>query len=317
MAYLELVGGLILLVVGGDSLVRGGVALARHFGVSPLLIGLTLVGFGTSTPELVTSLEAALAGSPGIAIGNVVGSNTANILLILGLAALLRPIATNPTALRRDGPVMMLAALLCLGVVLWGTVERYWGAVFIALLAAYVIHTYLRERQHSDASAVMHTSEAEAHHALPQRLWVSVLLTAAGFGLTILGAKFLVGGAVDLAAAAGVSETLIGLTIVAVGTSLPELVTSVVATLRREGDVALGNVVGSNIYNILGILGVTALVEPIAVPAEIVRLDIWVMLAATIAMLFVAATGKRISRIEGGVLMAGYGGYLAVLIANA
>lgn len=317
MAYLELVGGLILLVVGGDSLVRGGVALARHFGVSPLLIGLTLVGFGTSTPELVTSLEAALAGSPGIAIGNVVGSNTANILLILGLAALLRPIATNPTALRRDGPVMMLAALLCLGVVLWGTVERYWGAVFVALLTAYVIHTYLRERQHSDASAAMHTSEAEAHHALPQRFWVSVLLTAAGFGLTILGAKFLVGGAIDLAAAAGVSETLIGLTIVAVGTSLPELVTSVVATLRREGDVALGNVVGSNIYNILGILGVTALVEPIAVPAEIVRLDIWVMLAATVAMLFVAATGKRISRIEGGVLMAGYGGYLAVLIANA
>ena len=313
MIYLQLLGGLVLLVIGGDALVRGAVAVAKRLGVSPLLIGLTLVGFGTSTPELVTSLQAAFLGSPGIAIGNVIGSNTANILLILGVAAVIYPIRTEPSALWRDGGAMLLAALAAVAVVLYGELVRPVGAFFVALLLAYIVHTYRRERHVKDASAAMHEAEASAAEPGPRRLWVAAALTVGGIGLTILGADLLVTGAIALARAAGISETLLGLTIVAVGTSLPELVTSVVAAIRKQADVAFGNVLGSNIYNVLGILGVTALVKPIPVPPEIVRLDVWVMLAATLLLLAVSASGRRISRIEGGVLLAGYGGYIAAL----
>ena len=314
MVYLELAAGLVLLVAGGDALVRGAVATARRLGVSPLLIGLTLVGFGTSTPELVTSLQAAFLGSPGIAIGNVVGSNTANILLILGIAALITPLATQPGAMRRDGTVVLLAAIACCAVVLVGELVRPAGVVLVVLLIAYVVYTYRRERVVHDASAEMHEHEASAAEPGPHRLWLAVLLTVAGLGLTILGAHFLVDASIELARAAGISETLLGLTIVAVGTSLPELVTSVVAAIRRQGDVAFGNIVGSNIYNVLGILGVTAVVKPIPVPPEIIRFDIWVMLAATVLLLVFSVTGWRISRGEGAVLLAGYAAYLAVLI---
>lgn len=314
MVYLELAAGLVLLVAGGDALVRGAVATARRLGVSPLLIGLTLVGFGTSTPELVTSLQAAFLGSPGIAIGNVVGSNTANILLILGIAALITPLATQPGAMRRDGTVVLLAAIACCAVVLVGELVRPAGVVLVVLLIAYVVYTYRRERVVHDPSAEMHEHEATAAEPGPHRLWLAVLLTVAGLGLTVLGAHFLVGSSIELARSAGISETLLGLTIVAVGTSLPELVTSLVAAIRRQGDVAFGNIVGSNIYNVLGILGVTAVVKPIPVPPEIIRFDIWVMLAATVLLLVFSVTGWRISRGEGAVLLAGYAAYLAVLM---
>ena len=295
MTYLAVAFGLVLLVVGGDALVRGAVALARRFGVSPLLVGLTLVGFGTSTPELLTSLQAAWIGAPGIAVGNVVGSNVANILLILAVAALIRPLATSREALARDGTVVALAALACLGVVVAGTLERWAGAVLVAGLVAYVVHTYRRERVAGDASARMHAAEATAAEPGPHPVTVALGFTAGGLVLTILGARLLVTGAVEIARAAGVSDTLVGLTLVAVGTSLPELVTSIVASLRRQGDVAFGNILGSNIYNVLGILGVTALARPIPVPPEVLRLDIWIMLAATALLLF-AGTGSTGAR---------------------
>lgn len=305
MVYIELIAGFFLLIMGGDLLVRGAVAAARHLGVSPLLIGLTLVGFGTSTPELVASVQAAIAGSPGIAVGNVVGSNIANILLILGLAAMLRPIATPSHAFRRDGGMVMVASLACLGVVMAGYLGRPVGAGLVALLAAYIIYTYRRERLAPEPES--------AEQEPPMNVWLATLLTVGGMALVIFGARLLVFGAIDLAREAGISETIVGLTIVAMGTSLPELVTSVVAAIRRHSDVAFGNVIGSNIYNVLGILGITALVQPIAIPAQIAHLDIWVMMAATVLLLVFAVSNWRISRREGAAFLTAYAGYIGYL----
>lgn len=319
MTYLTLLAGLVLLVAGGDLLVRGAVAIALRFGISTLIIGLTLVGFGTSTPELVTSLDAAIREAPGIAVGNVVGSNTANILLILGLSALITPIAVAPQVLKRDGTVVVLAAVACLAVVLSGDMGRLYGGVLVALLALYVYSTY---RLDSGPAARSTVAAAQAGQSLPVpgptpvRLTVSLLLFAAGLALTIVGAGLLVSAAISLARSWQVSEAVIGVTIVAIGTSLPELVTSVMAAIRRQADIAFGNIIGSNIFNILGILGVTGLVHPIVVPAEIARVDIWVMLAATVLLLGCSATGWRLSRMEGGLFVLSYAAYLGWLIAG-
>jgi cation:H+ antiporter len=313
-----LAAGFALLLVGGESLVRGSVGAARRLGVSPLVIGLTLVGFGTSTPELLTSVQAALAGSPGIAVGNVVGSNIANILLILGIAAVLRPIACQPAAFYRDGSVLAASAVLITGMALTGSIGRVSGGVLVALLAAYLVYTYRTEQRRPEAPpAARHAREAEAAEPPPGPLWRNLLFAAGGIALTVLGARLLVDGAIQLAREAGVSEAVIGLTVVAVGTSLPELVTSIVAAIKREGDVAFGNVVGSNIYNVLGILGVTALVRPLGVPAEILAFDLWVMLGVTALLIVFAVTGWRLVRWEGAVFLAGYAGYVSVLAATA
>jgi cation:H+ antiporter len=314
-ATLMVVAGLAGLVLGGEMLVRGAVSAARRFGVSPMVIGLTLVGFGTSTPELVTSLQAALSGAPGIAVGNVVGSNIGNILLILGLAALLAPMAVDPRALRRDGGVMVAATLLCLGAILLGQVDRLLGAGLVLALVAYLGFTLWSERRSGGTPAApVYAAEAEAVPGPDTSLPIALGLVLAGLVITILGARLLVAGAVVIAREAGLSEAVIGLTIVAIGTSMPELVTAVIAVRKGQGDVAFGNVIGSNIFNILGILGITALVEPLTVPPEIMRLDIWVMCAATLAMLVFARTGWVLSRREGGLFLAAYALYLGVLL---
>lgn len=309
--------GLVLLAGGGEVLVRGAVGAAQSLGVSPLLIGLTLVGFGTSTPELVTSLTAALEGSPGIAVGNVVGSNTANILLILGVAALLMPLAVAPGAFRRDGFALVGAGLGCMFAVLVGELDRGLGGVFLLLLVGYIVWAYRSERAHPDAETAKHEHVAASAPHGPRNLWLSIGLALLGITLTIAGARMLVGAAVDLARGLGISDTVVGLTIVAVGTSLPELVTSGVAALRRQADVALGNIVGSNIYNVFGILGATALLQPISVPPEIARFDIWVMLAATVLLTLFLRTGWVLKRWEGGVFLLLYGTYVTWLVANA
>lgn len=314
VALTQIVLGLVLLVAGGDGFVRGSVAIAKRLGLSPLLIGLTLVGFGTSTPELLTSVQAALAGSPGIAMGNVVGSNVANILLILGLAAIVQPLRTSPETFHRDGTMLLLATLACLGLVLWGEITRGPGLLLLLSLVGYVVYAYWQETRHHDASAAMHAAEADAARG-PHRLWLALVLTAGGLGATLFGAGLLVEGAISTAKALAISETVIGLTVVAVGTSLPELVVSLMAAIRREADVAFGNIVGSNIYNVLGILGVTALVQPLAVPAEIAAFDIWVMLAATLTLLVFAISGWRVNRVEGAILLALYAIYVGTLIA--
>lgn len=313
MTYGLLALGLVLLVAGGDTLVRGATTAARSLGVSPLLIGLTLVGMGTSAPELVTSLTAVLAGSPGIAMGNVVGSNTANILLILGLAALISPIVVDRDAFRRDGWVLVDSTALCVLAVIAGTIDYRWGLAMLAGLAAYLVWAWRGERQHRDREARKYEHLTEDAPDAPGGLWVGLGLAVVGIGLTVGGARLLVDNAVIVAREVGVSDTIIGLTVVAVGTSLPELVTSAVAAFRKHSDVALGNVIGSNIYNILGILGVTALVAPIRVPPEIIRLDIWVMVAATALVVLFVRTGMRIVRLEGLALLVAYGVYLGWL----
>lgn len=299
------------MVWGGEILVRGAVALAQGWGISPLVIGLTIVGFGTSTPELVTSVQAALAGAPGIALGNIVGSNIANILLILGLTAVIAPVAIARSTFYRDGAVLLAATLLCIWVVLGGQVSRGAGMICIAGLVAYLIYTFK-----TDAAADSATSPEIAVPAAGQgpKAGMAFVLVLGGLVVTILSARFLVLGAVSLAQTIGISETVIGLTIVAVGTSMPELVTSVIAARRGQSDVALGNVVGSNIFNILGVLGVTAVIHPVAVSARIVELDVWIMLAATLALIACALMGARVTRWQGAALMLAYVGYLIVLL---
>ncbi len=317
MDLLFVLGGLVALVVGGDVLVRGAVSVARSLRVPPMVIGLTLVGFGTSAPELVTSLQAALTGSPGLAVGNVVGSNIGNVLLILGIAALIAPIAVDTRALRRDGAVLAGATLLGLWAMAQGVIPRPTGALFVAAILAYVGTTLLLERRRASDTGALYTAEADLLPMHPTRLGRDALLTIGGLVLTVLGARFLVEGAVGIASAMGISETIIGLTVVAIGTSMPELVTSVMAVRRGEGAVALGNVIGSNIFNILGILGITALVVPIDVPAQILSVDGWVMAAATVALLVFATSGARVSRREAGALLASYGAYMGWLFMAA
>jgi cation:H+ antiporter len=314
---LLLAAGLVALFAGGDMLVRGAVGIARRAGLSPMVIGLTLVGFGTSTPELVTSVQAALAGAPGIAIGNVVGSNIANILLILGLGAVLAPIAVTRGALVRDGGVLAAASLAALAAMAAGTIGRVPGAAFVIALVGYVVLTLWQERRHRTEAAAIYAAEADSVVATARSAGPAAIQVVAGLVLTLLGARLLVGGAIGLAATAGVPDTVIGLTIVAVGTSLPELVTTAAAVRQGRGDVALGNVIGSNIFNLLGILGATALIRPLAVPEEILRFDIWAMLAATAALVIVARTGWRIERAEGAGLLAAYAAYLGVLMLLA
>ena len=312
---LLVISGLLGLVVGGELLVRGAVSVARSFGISPMVIGLTLVGFGTSTPELVTSLQAALAGSSGIAVGNVVGSNIGNVLLILGIAALIAPIAVDPKAFRRDGTMVLIATLFCLGAVLLGEIDRLIGSGFVIALAAYLAFTLWSEKVSGGTPAsTVYENEADAVLGPETALGISFLIAIAGLVITIFGARLLVSGAVSLAQAAGLSETVIGLTIVAIGTSMPELVTSIIAVRKGEGAVALGNVLGSNIFNILGVLGITVLVQPMAVPSEIAVLDIWVMCASTLVLIAFARSGWTISRREGGIFVLAYVVYLGVLL---
>lgn len=323
---LALLGGLVLLVVGGDLLVRGAVSLAERLGVSPLLIGLTLVGFGTSTPELVVSVEASRAGAPGVAIGNIVGSNISNILLILGISSLILPLTVSASALKRDGSIGVAAAL---AFALAGiSVGLSWavGAVLSACLVAYLVFAYRQERQIDkvivegrgaafDKAVAFEQVDAPRMKQLPGLIgWIlPILVAVAGLAIIIFGGRTLVSGAVEIARLLGMSEAVIGLTIVAVGTSLPELVTSVMAALRRQTDIAVGNVLGSNIYNLLGIGGVTGLIAPTAFPAEIASIDSWVMLGASVALMIFAFNGK-ITRSEGAALLAAYVGYTVWLL---
>lgn len=308
---LLILGGLALLLGGGELLVRGAVLIATRLGVSSLMIGLTVVGFGTSMPELVTSLQAAFAGSPGIALGNIVGSNIANVLLILGIAALLSPFPVPSRTLARDGGLMLAAALLLAALSFGGVLGRYDGAFLVLCLAGYLLLVWRQERRHPASSESEAATERSASGWVPVAKEIGYVI--AGLLALVFGGRILVTGAIDLATALGVSETVIGLTIVAIGTSLPELATALVAAMRGQPDIAYGNIVGSNIFNIFCIAGITALTAPIAVPAEMLHFDIPVMIGVTILMGIFAATGSRLTRLEGATLLAGYAAYLFVV----
>ena len=300
--------GLALLLAGATALVWGAASGALRLGLTPLLVGATVVAFGTSAPELVVSLDAALDGAGGIAIGNVVGSNIANAGLILGLAALVRPIPTEAALLRRDLPVLMAATLLVAVMLIDGAVGRAEGAGLVAALVASLVWSVRASR--ADArTAVDGVPDAPAGHA-----WTNAAAVAVGLGALALGARWLVSGATTLAETAGVSNAVIGLTVVALGTSLPELATSVVAAVRGDSAIAAGNVVGSNLFNLLGILGVAALVHPFAAPG--LRLeDVAAMVLATALAWGAMWTGRRVGRIEGALLVGLYGAYVGTLVA--
>ncbi|MEM9441542.1 MAG: calcium/sodium antiporter [Pseudomonadota bacterium] len=309
----QLLIGLVLMLAGGEALVRGAVALAERLGVSPLVIGVTLIGFGTSAPELATCIDAILVGAPGIVVGNVIGSNIANVLLILAIGALIHPIMANAKDLRRDGPVLIASALVCVVIVMVGEIGRGLGGMLVLGLIAYLGLTALRERRdvHADVDTDQQqpdAAEVKASSSVP----FSLMLTVLGLGGVLLGAHWLVEGAVAIATRFGISQAVIGLTLVAIGTSLPELATAIVASLKRQGALVFGNVIGSNIFNSLGIFGVTAIVRPIEVPFGLAGFDIWVMVGATAALLAVAVTGWRISRREGAALLIAYVTYLGI-----
>ena len=319
MTILLLIAGLVLLVVGGELLVRGAVAIAGRLGVSPLMIGLTIVGMGTSMPELAASVQAALAGSPGIALGNIVGSNIAHSMLILGVAALLAPIAVARGTLWRDGGVGVLAAVALLALGLTTGLGRMAGLTLIVLMVGYLVLAYRQEKHaaaHSaafdKAAALENIDPALGTQTQRQSGWaVSLAFLIAGLVCIVGGGTLLVNAAVTIAREFGMSETLVGLTIVAVGTSLPELVTSAVAALRKQSEVALGNVLGSNIYNVLFIGGVTGTIAPTTVPQSILGFDLPLLIAVSLGVMVLAWTGARLSRIEGLALVAGYALYIA------
>ena len=312
MNALYLAIGIGFLTVGGEALIRGSLAAARRLGVSPLLSGLVIVGFGTSAPELVVSVDAALNQQPDIAIGNVVGSNIANILLILGICALITPLTVKPLALRRDAITVVAASILFLVLVGGSALWRADGAILLLALMAYLVWAYRSERAHDTPASELHQAEAEELTALPESVVWTVMHVITGLLLLIVGSRVLLKGGVGIAEQLGVSEAVIGLTLVAVGTSLPELSISVIAALRRHADVAVGNVLGSNIFNLLGILGVSALLQPLPVHARILQFDQWVMLGASILLLAFLYTGRRLSRLEGGILLVGYSVYLGL-----
>lgn len=310
---LFLILGLITLFIGAEGLIRGSSALALKIGITPLVVGLTVVAFGTSTPELVVSLRAALLGNTSITLGNVIGSNIANIALILGVASLIRPLDVHAKVIRKEIPIMIAFTILMILLLLDGEIGFIDGVIFVLALLAYTIINIILARKEKNAEV-----ENEFRDGLKTKLntLVSIIMIVAGLGLLILGANLFVNGAIAVAKSIGVSDAIIGLTIVAIGTSLPELITSIVASYKNESDIAVGSVVGSNIFNILGILGITALV--ISVNAEGIKLiDYGVMFSASLILLPLSKTGFKISRLEGAFLFFGYLVYLYYLLQNS
>lgn len=304
--WLSIIGGFVILTVGAESLVRGASKIALRLGLSPLIIGLTIVAFGTSAPELAVSIKSAVAGNSGIALGNVIGSNIANIGLILGITALIRPIKIESQMVKRDIPIMIAASLLFWGLLLDGGLSFVDGVILSTLLITYLSFSYFTaDKQISEEVAADNQSQ-----------WLSIVFIIIGISMLVGGGILFVDGAVALAQSFGISEIIIGLTIVAIGTSMPELVTSVVAALKGQSDIAIGNVVGSNLFNILGILGVTAVIHPI-IGNDINPLDWLVMIGLAALLLPFAYSGLRIGRREGSILVLGYLAYIGYLITQA
>jgi cation:H+ antiporter len=311
MTYFLIIAGFALLLFGGESVVRGSVALAQRLGVSPLIVGLTIVGFGTSLPEMVVSVNAALVGSPGLAVGNVVGSNIANILLILGVAAVIAPIAVHPGAVKRDLLGMSAATLVYVGLGMSGQIVFWQGVLMLIALMSYIGFTVWHDNKSNDEAAEMHRDEAAEMGEIPLRTVSIAGIIIVGLFAVVVGAEWLVTGATTLATEFGMPEEVIGLTVVAIGTSLPELATSIVAAYRGHSDVCVGNVLGSNLFNLFGITGVTALFAPLPFSDKIVSFDLWILLAATAIIIPFMLTGRRISRPEGIVLLILYVSFIA------
>lgn len=311
---LFVLAGLAVLIAAGDATLRGAVGLSRRLGLSPALVGLTVVGFGTSAPELVVSVQAALEGRPGFAVGNAIGSNIANSFLILGAGALIRPLLCEPRAMRRDGGAMLAVTLLCVLIALTGRITAWQGTLMLLVLGGFIAWSYRQDRKWADLPAALHEKEANILTNIPANGLLIGALLAAGFIGLAAGAMMMVDGAASLAQQIGISDAVVGLTIFAFGTSLPELVAAMTAAARGHTDVAVGNVIGSNIFNILGILGTASLIAPLPFDASIRAVDIWVLLGASLVLVPILMTGWRVSRREGAVLLACYTAYIASIV---
>lgn len=310
--------GLAALVAGAEILVRGASRLAVSWGISPLVVGLTVVAFGTSAPEMAVSVEAALAGSAELAIGNIVGSNIANVLLILGIAALVAPLLVAEQIIRQEIPIMIGASLVVVAMALDGNIGRVEAAVLFVLVIAYTGFLVVQSRRATQATA--HDFDDEIPVSRWDSHWVvQTAMVLGGLVLLVLGAGWLVDAAVAFARVMGVSDLVIGLTVVAVGTSMPEIATSLIAALRGQRDIAVGNVVGSNIFNLLAVLGAAGLVsaEGLGVPAAARHFDLWVMLAVAFACLPILLSGREIARWEGALFLGYYAAYVLYLVLAA
>ena len=317
ISLLWLAIGSAALYYGAEWLVGGGSKTAKKLGISPLIIGLTLVAYGTSAPELVVSVDSALAGQGGISIGNVVGSNICNIALILGLCAVITPLTVNRAMLKSDVPVMALTAVAFCLIYWWQDgINRLGGAILFAGFVLYNAKVIIGAKKEAALNHSVETAPEEDADKAEKPLYLYLLLAALGLVVLVLGSKAFLRGAIEIAKLTGLSETVIGLTIVAVGTSLPELATSVVAAIKGERDIAIGNVVGSNIFNILLIMGVAPLITPLT-GANIQPMDLIALLATTFLLIPFMITGFRLNRAEGVILLAMYGAYTAWLISCA
>lgn len=322
MNILLFLGGLFLLVMGASLLVRGSSKLALSFGISPLVVGLTIVALGTSAPEVAVSVGAVLDGKTDIAIGNVVGSNIFNVLFILGISALIAPLVVNIQLIRQEVPIMIGACFLLLALGLDGQLSFFDGGFLFVLLVSYTVLLIVQSRRETQLAKDEYAAEIKpsAPGAWDDRLPVQLLLIAAGLAALVFGSEYLVQASVSFAKAMGVSDLIIGLTIVAAGTSMPEVATSIAAVIKGERDIAVGNVVGSNTFNILGCLGVSGLVSGdlgLDMAPSLLAFDIWVMVAVSFACLPVFMTGREIARWEGGVFLGYYVAYVAYLIMAA
>ncbi len=311
------VTGLILLLLAGDALVRGAVNLGLRLGIPALIISLTVVAFGTSAPELLIAIKAALNGAPALAIGNVVGSNTANILMVLGIPALIAGINTSKCDSRKNYTFMVGATVIFIALCFMGPIGIWHGVILLALMGSILTESFLtaqRHRRNNKCEPVGKPADIdEADPSMPK--WKIALYLVLGLIGLPLGAQILIEGALGIARDWGVSESVIGLTLVAFGTSLPELSTTIMAALRKHGDVAIGNAIGSNVFNLLGIMGITSFFGPLRVPPEILNFDLWVMLGSTLLLLPFVFWRLNITRIWGAALTGLYILYLSVLLA--
>jgi len=307
-----LVAGLVLLAVSGEALLRGAVTSALILRVPPLIIGLTIIALGTSAPELTVSVQAALVGQTDIAIGNVIGSNIANILLVMGTMAVLIPFVVSEASVSRDGRFMLLVSALLVGLAYYGVISLFIGTLLLAVLVIYTVYLY---RSSSDAAHSAEAASSAEENALPGGLWVAIPALLIGLVGIVWGADLMVMGATQLARDFGISEAVIALSIVAIGTSLPELAVAIIASLRGQAGLAVGNIIGSNISNILLILGGTSLVAPLPIVGELAQRDVWVMLGVAVLGVYFMASKRRMSRLEGAVCVALYVGYIGFIFA--
>ena len=311
--------GLVALVAGAEALVRGASKIALSLGISPLVVGLTIVAMGTSSPEVAVSVGAALSGATDIAVGNVVGSNVFNVLFILGVSALITPLVVHSQIIRQEVPIMIGASVILAVMVIDGSLGRGESALLLALLVAYMVFLVRQSRAETAEIRDEYASAVQRNGAWDSHWAVQALLIVAGLGLLVLGSEWLVNAAVAFARALGVSDLIIGLTIIAAGTSMPEVATSVMAAVRGERDIAVGNVIGSNTFNILGCLGLSGIVSAngLGMSSAVLNFDLWVMLAVAFACLPAFMLRNEIGRRRGLMFLAFYVAYVAYLILGA